>query len=276
MESVVQQITDKWAAQITSSIFGGILGNQNGSGGDLGSNMVSGGLGTLFNAGIGSLFGGGNDNSSGGIGDYSGFMPSIMQWTKGINDANTATGLLTGTTSGLNKITGTYNTVQTMLATATKPAEQTTTMATTGALGKLTLAAYSASIALKTISFGGIPHAAGGPIVGPGTGTSDSIPAFLSNGEFVINAAAVSRVGMPLLEAINNGRFPHFSAGGAVSAVKNVVSGISVHPASNVVLNVSALDASSFADFLRNGGATTIKQMLLDTDRDFTGAAEVW
>lgn len=276
MESVVQQITDKWAAQITSSIFGGILGNQNGSGGDLGSNMVSGGLGTLFNAGIGSLFGGGNDNSSGGIGDYSGFMPSIMQWTKGINDANTATGLLTGTTSGLNKITGTYNTVQTMLATATKPAEQTTTMATTGALGKLTLAAYSASIALKTISFGGIHHAAGGPIVGPGTGTSDSIPAFLSNGEFVINAAAVSRVGMPLLEAINNGRFPHFSAGGAVSAVKNVVSGISVHPASNVVLNVSALDASSFADFLRNGGATTIKQMLLDTDRDFTGAAEVW
>lgn len=276
MGSVLQQITDKWAAQITNSLFGGIFGDQNGSGGDLGNNIISGGMGTLFNAGIGSLLSGGNNNGSGGIGEYSGFMPSIMQWTKGINDANTATSLLTGSTFGLNKITGTYNTVQTVLATATKPAEQTTTIGAAGALTKLTLAAYSAAVALKAMSFGGIPLATGGPIVGPGTATSDSIPAFLSNGEFVINAAAVSRVGMPLLDAINNGRFPHFAAGGAVSVVKDATHGISVQPVSNVVLNVSTLDASSFADFLRNGGATTIKQMLFDSSRDFTAESGVW
>ncbi len=42
----------------------------------------------------------------------------------------------------------------------------------------------------------------GGAVFGPGTSTSDSIPAWLSNGEFVINAAATKRF-RPLLEIIN-------------------------------------------------------------------------
>jgi len=37
--------------------------------------------------------------------------------------------------------------------------------------------------------------AAGGEIVGPGTGTSDSIPAMLSDGEFVMTAKAVRNAG---------------------------------------------------------------------------------
>ena len=43
----------------------------------------------------------------------------------------------------------------------------------------------------------GIPvaAAAGGEIVGPGTGTSDSIPAMLSDGEFVMTAKAVRNAG---------------------------------------------------------------------------------
>lgn len=45
--------------------------------------------------------------------------------------------------------------------------------------------------------------ATGGLITGPGTGTSDSIPARLSNGEYVIRAAAVSQIGVPLLEQLN-------------------------------------------------------------------------
>ncbi len=44
----------------------------------------------------------------------------------------------------------------------------------------------------------------GGLIRGPGGPRSDSIPALLSNGEFVVNAAATSRFG-PLLKAINEG-----------------------------------------------------------------------
>lgn len=59
-------------------------------------------------------------------------------------------------------------------------------------------------------------HAAGGPIVGPGTGTSDSILARLSNGEFVVNAHATARH-RQLLEAINSNRFAnggHIGFGG--------------------------------------------------------------
>jgi len=37
--------------------------------------------------------------------------------------------------------------------------------------------------------------AGGGPIRGPGTGTSDSIPAWLSHGEYVLKAAAVKQPG---------------------------------------------------------------------------------
>ena len=48
--------------------------------------------------------------------------------------------------------------------------------------------------------------AAGGLVAGPGSGRSDSIPALLSNGEFVANARA-TRDNRPLLEAINAGAF---------------------------------------------------------------------
>ena len=42
-----------------------------------------------------------------------------------------------------------------------------------------------------------------GGVRGPGTGTSDSIPAMLSNGEYVLRASAVNAVGVPLLDEIN-------------------------------------------------------------------------
>ena len=76
-------------------------------------------------------------------------------------------------------------------------------------------------IAMKAMeaafSFFGLPvpggaavkAATGGYIAGPGTGTSDSIPAWLSNGEFVVRAAAVNAVGLEALHEINRrGRLP--------------------------------------------------------------------
>jgi hypothetical protein len=49
-----------------------------------------------------------------------------------------------------------------------------------------------------------LPAATGGYIRGAGTGTSDSIPAMLSNGEYVIRAASVSRAGVALLDDLND------------------------------------------------------------------------
>lgn len=58
--------------------------------------------------------------------------------------------------------------------------------------------------------------ASGGYVSGPGTGTSDSILARLSNGEFVVRAAAVQRYGVSFLQALNTMRLPAFAAGGLV------------------------------------------------------------
>jgi hypothetical protein len=54
------------------------------------------------------------------------------------------------------------------------------------------------------------PYAAGGVVSGPGSGTSDSIPARVSNGEFIVNARSASN-NMGLLHAING-----YAGGGLV------------------------------------------------------------
>lgn len=60
--------------------------------------------------------------------------------------------------------------------------------------------------------------AGGGLITGPGTGTSDDILSWLSNGEFVMTAAATRRY-LPMLKAMNDNKLPAFAAGGMVGNV---------------------------------------------------------
>jgi hypothetical protein len=59
--------------------------------------------------------------------------------------------------------------------------------------------------------------AGGGPVRGPGGPTEDRIPAMLSDGEFVVNAAATARH-RALLEAVNDNRLSAFAAGGYVGS----------------------------------------------------------
>lgn len=60
----------------------------------------------------------------------------------------------------------------------------------------------------------------GGPVIGAGTATSDSIPAMLSNGEFVIRKKAVDGLGLQFLNEINRtGALPGLSGGGLIRAV---------------------------------------------------------
>ena len=126
-----------------------------------------------------------------------------------------------------------------------------------------------ADAANKTVFGVSKKKATGGLITGPGTGTSDSIPAMLSNGEYVINAAAVQRLGTAYLDTLNS---PHYAEGGQVGTPAMGAAGCG----GSVTLNVSAMDASSFMDFLRGGGMDSIKQMLFDGTRDFTTDAGVW
>lgn len=62
----------------------------------------------------------------------------------------------------------------------------------------------------------GNKFATGGFVSGPGSGTSDSIPAMLSNGEYVIRSAAVDRIGVGTLNRLN--RVGHFADGGYVGS----------------------------------------------------------
>lgn len=67
--------------------------------------------------------------------------------------------------------------------------------------------------------------ASGGYVSGPGTGTSDSIMAQLSNGEYVIQANAVDRYGVDFLNSLNQMRvgMPAATAARSSSSSSNVV-----------------------------------------------------
>lgn len=284
MLEIINQITEKWAAQIVTSLFGGVLDGNNGAQGGGLSIIGDAAMGGLLN--IGSIFGGGGNGAGGnsagiGVGDMGvgAVATGLSSLSVGLNSATTAVTAMGGATGTAGNLVGAYNVVQGVLNMTTKPAESATTVATTAAMTALSAAALSASLALETMSVSGgigiFGFASGGYISGPGTSTSDSIPAMLSNGEYVISADAVSRVGAPLLDAINQGRsIRHFASGGLVSGSGG--SGIILKAGSPINLNVNALDVSSFMDFLRNGGGNAIKQLLLDDDRDYTGSTGVW
>lgn len=122
--------------------------------------------------------------------------------------------------------------------------------------GQMEIASTGASVLKK---------AKGGAIIGPGTSTSDSIPALLSNGEYVINADAAAQIGRTTLDALNSGAYPAFASGGSVGGVPEE----SVQNR-NVTLNVKTLDASSFLGWLRNsGGVDAIEQALFEKGRNF-------
>lgn len=94
-------------------------------------------------------------------------------------------------------------------------------------------------------------YATGGHITGPGTGISDSILAYLSNGEYVIKAAAVKRYGKALFDQLNGMRLPAFATGGAV--------GTSTATRSGTPINLH-LDGKTFALSARSSVAEDLRR----------------
>lgn len=92
-------------------------------------------------------------------------------------------------------------------------------------------AAEAARLRAQAQSDGAQRRAGGGYIRGPGTGTSDSIPAWLSNGEFVIRAAAVRKFGAGFFAALNSLRMPQgFNMGGLVRGFQQSMASLSPAP----------------------------------------------
>ena len=80
------------------------------------------------------------------------------------------------------------------------------------------LAAAQVGAQIKQIKSASVNAAEGGFIRGPGTSKSDSIPANLSNGEFVMNANAVQKIGRDNLERMNSGKVERRSSGGIIGS----------------------------------------------------------
>jgi hypothetical protein len=89
---------------------------------------------------------------------------------------------------------------------------------------------------------GGIPGFAQGSIRGPGSGTSDSILARLSNGEFVMKDAAVRTYGEGFMHAVNNMQIPppKYEYGGMVpaSSLPRFAEGGSIEHSSTLNLHI--------------------------------------
>jgi hypothetical protein len=108
-------------------------------------------------------------------------------------------------------------------------------------------------------------YASGGLINGPGTGTSDSIPARLSKGEYVVKARAVKKIGVGFLDAINGGPggptvmggVPAFASGGLVDNSQGMA-GVSMNP---TIYIDSRTDAGQVQQLVVQGMRQSQKQM---------------
>ena len=127
--------------------------------------------------------------------------------------------------------------------------------------GSVTSAFQSAAYAAANTNFVQIKRSAGGPVYGPGSSTSDSIPARLSNGEYVVKAAAVQQYGRAFFDSVNAQRF---AAGGyAVSARSQTHANPSPSPAPDLAGALrEALDGATLTlsgvDYLANSTAARI------------------
>jgi tape measure domain-containing protein len=111
--------------------------------------------------------------------------------------------------------------------------------------------------------------AGGGMIRGPGGGTSDSILAAVSNGEYIVPAEATRKF-LPILEAIRSGHLPRFAAGGvigsapAISAPSFSAPGMGsspVHISSNVTVNAQGGDGAANADLAAQTSRAVERQL---------------
>jgi hypothetical protein len=104
------------------------------------------------------------------------------------------------------------------------------------------------------VNIGGIARATGGPIYGPGTETSDSVPVMASKNEHMWTAKEVRAAGghgavIALRQAVLSGGMGRFASGGAVGVRTSAPSGRQINSGTN----------SAFANFMKANVWTLIK-----------------
>lgn len=179
--------------------------------------------GEIVARGVGQAFNGVFEGLRGSI---QGLIEGTMTWGDALR--NIGSSILSGVISAISEMFATWMAKRLLIflfGEKLKAAESASTIAHEGA----TLPAKTAGAVASGISSygfaiaGGLAAAAliasfagafadGGLIRGPGTGTSDSVFARVSNGEFVMREAAVRRFGVGFMEQVNAGRMPELAA----------------------------------------------------------------
>lgn len=155
-------------------------------------------------------------------------------------------------------LASTETTLATQTATSTAAAAETTAAwtpaATATSIGSWgTAAAIGLAAVVAALAFKGF--AEGGQVRGPGTGTSDSIPAWLSHEEFITRAAVVTQPGaLPFLKDFN--RRGMVALNDWSGAVRHSTGGLAGIPAPEMP---SSLLQSADMAMPSAGGDTTIK-----------------
>ena len=129
--------------------------------------------------------------------------------------------------------------------------------------GKSGVGGRSGGLGALISSFFGF--ASGGYVSGPGTSTSDSIPARLSHGEYVVNAGAVSRLGVSFLDAINGlSAGPRVAGGRLAFAAGGLVPEAPAQPAPGQNIRiVNVIDPAMAADYLNSSaGERTVMNLI--------------
>lgn len=130
----------------------------------------------------------------------------------------------------------------------------------------LAIAAMVAMVAAVSALLGGVKKfASGGVVTGPGTSTSDSIPARLSHGEYVVNARAVSLLGVSFLDAINGlSAAPRIEGGRLAFAAGGLVPEAPAQSAANQNIRiVNVIDPAMAADYLSSSaGERTVMNLI--------------
>jgi tape measure domain-containing protein len=176
------------------------------------------------------------------------------------------------------------------VASAWAPAAAMVSLATFGANAGPAMTGIALTTGLAELLSGIGGKATGGEIIGPGTGTSDSILSWLSNGEYVIKASAVKALGIDALNTLNTGRMPAFATGGLVTgaSLSTIGSGYSRsnsavnnagksdnnqtqqnQPIQENHLHLHTLDGKSTEKWLHNGGGKAISKFMGNQARSF-------
>ena len=152
--------------------------------------------------------------------DLSSSVKSLERFDKGVISA---TGAITADTAATRISTGAtddLSTVTKSTGNSAMPALMAAVSAVSGSLGKFGIVLQTVMMIMQIGKAAKLwAFADGGAVSGAGTGTSDSIPARLSNGEYVIKASSAKALGTNFLDRLNSvgdgrtihsGRLPRF------------------------------------------------------------------